>query len=566
MYKIYCDGHPLYDYRIKKYNLPEAKLELELNKTGALSFLINPDNPNYDAIRKMRSIITVYQDDYLLFRGRALNVEEGFYGGRQVTCEGELAFLLDAVIRPYNSKDNPWRGTPKEYLEKILNEYNEQVDEWKRFYVGEVTVADGDTSNTENLITRYDTEYKTAWSLISEKLVGSLGGYLWVRRNGGKNYIDYLDDFNILSNQTVELGKNLLDLKKTTNGEEIATAIIPIGGSGDSKITVAALEDGEVGRIDFEGEEGLIIKQDDYIYCDKAVEKYGWIYQVATYSDIVTDASDLVNRAVKDLKEKAIMSSSIELTAADLAGVKQGTNPFRLGVKIAAKSEPHKLSDLPDFLVKKLSIDILSPSNNKLTINNTVPSYTQESGRKLKEQMQVAERVDRIETDIAGYITEESLKAAIIEVRQENSSIVEQTSTEILTQVAEEYYLKDDADNLIQSFETKFTQTSDEFEFQFNKFEQNISDVASGADARFTEINKYIRFVDGNIVLGEDGNEITLKIQNDRISFLESGVEVAYFSDRKLYVTDGEFLNSLSLGKFAFIPRASGNLSFKKVK
>ena len=47
-----------------------------------------------------------------------------------------------------------------------------------------------------------------------------------------------------------------------------------------------------------------------------------------------------------------------------------------------------------------------------------------------------------------------------------------------------------------------------------------------------------IRFVDGNIILGEDGNQITLKIQNDRISFLENGVEVAYFANRKLYVNE----------------------------
>ena len=89
--------------------------------------------------------------------------------------------------------------------------------------------------------------------------------------------------------------------------------------------------------------------------------------------------------------------------------------------------------------------------------------------------------------------------------------------------------------------------------------------VFNGADAKFEEIQKYIRFVDGNIVLGEEGNTLTLRIENDRISFLDSGLEVAYLSNSKLYVTDGEFLNSLQLGNFAFIPRENGNLSFKKL-
>ena len=39
-----------------------------------------------------------------------------------------------------------------------------------------------------------------------------------------------------------------------------------------------------------------------------------------------------------------------------------------------------------------------------------------------------------------------------------------------------------------------------------------------------------------------------------------------YISGGKLYITDGEFLNSLQLGNFVFEPRNNGNLSFKKIK
>ena len=84
-------------------------------------------------------------------------------------------------------------------------------------------------------------------------------------------------------------------------------------------------------------------------------------------------------------------------------------------------------------------------------------------------------------------------------------------------------------------------------------------------DAEFEEIRKYIRFVDGMILLGEVGNELELQISNDRISFLQDGAEVAYFSNRKLYVTDTQILHSLQLGNFAFMPRDNGNLSFKKI-
>ena len=131
--------------------------------------------------------------------------------------------------------------------------------------------------------------------------------------------------------------------------------------------------------------------------------------------------------------------------------------------------------------------------------------------------------------------------------------------------LTESYYTKDATDSLVSSVSSSWEHTAKGFEMQFDNISKNLGDVSNNADTRFQEISKYIRFVDGNIVLGEAGSELILKIANDRISFLQNNTEVAYFSNRKLYVTDGEYTNSLQLGKFAFIPRSNGNLSFKKI-
>ena len=74
-----------------------------------------------------------------------------------------------------------------------------------------------------------------------------------------------------------------------------------------------------------------------------------------------------------------------------------------------------------------------------------------------------------------------------------------------------------------------------------------------------------IRFENGDIILGEEGNAIILRLENDRIRFLDDGVEVAYISDKQLYITDAHVLNSLQLGSFAFLPRENGNLSLVRV-
>ena len=109
------------------------------------------------------------------------------------------------------------------------------------------------------------------------------------------------------------------------------------------------------------------------------------------------------------------------------------------------------------------------------------------------------------------------------------------------------------------------TQLNDTFEFMFKSLETKVDDGDSEFRQEFIEIQKYIRFENGDIVLGESGNEIALRIENDTIAFYENNNQVAYLKNRKLYVMDGEFIHSLKIGKFAFLPRENGNMSFKKV-
>ena len=161
---------------------------------------------------------------------------------------------------------------------------------------------------------------------------------------------------------------------------------------------------------------------------------------------------------------------------------------------------------------------------------------------------------------------EQAKSDAIQEADRRSNSAIQQTNDSIRSWVGEEYYLKTETDEMVAALSTQITQTADSIQFDFQTLQQNVDNLSDGTDAQFEEIRKYIRFVDGNIVLGEEGNELTLNIAHDRISFLQSGTEVAYFSNQRLYVTDGEFMNSLQLGNFAFLPRANGNLSFKKVK
>lgn len=133
------------------------------------------------------------------------------------------------------------------------------------------------------------------------------------------------------------------------------------------------------------------------------------------------------------------------------------------------------------------------------------------------------------------------------------------------TEISEKYYDKENLDSQFGEISTKLEQTKNSVNIEFTNFKTDIDSSIKQNNVSFTEIHKYIRFIDGNIYLGAEDNPIQLIEKNDRISFVQAGSEVAYFSNNKMYVNDGQFNNTLRIGNFEFSPRPNGSLDFKKV-
>lgn len=132
------------------------------------------------------------------------------------------------------------------------------------------------------------------------------------------------------------------------------------------------------------------------------------------------------------------------------------------------------------------------------------------------------------------------------------------------TEISEKYYNKENLDSQFGEISTKLEQTKNSVNIEFTNFKADIDNSIKQNNVSFTEIHKYIRFIDGNIYLGAEDNPIQLIEKNDRISFVQAGFEVAYFSNNKMYVSDGQFNNTLRIGNFEFSPRPNGSLDFKK--
>lgn len=153
----------------------------------------------------------------------------------------------------------------------------------------------------------------------------------------------------------------------------------------------------------------------------------------------------------------------------------------------------------------------------------------------------------------------------IANAEKQMQSEIQKANDSIRTEVSENYYEKGQTDTLLGTISSTLEQTKESFTMQFESFQVDLDNVNTDNSVKFQELYQYIRFKGGSIELGKDGNAITLTIENDRISFKQSGQEIAYMSESTLFITDANIVTSLCIGNFIFSPRPDKSLDFKKV-
>lgn len=538
---VSCGDAILFDSRLPEYKLPTLKLTQELNKADSLTFDIYPEHPSFSTIQKLKTTLVVKNGNTIVAKCRVLDEDLNWENGKRVVAEGPLAWLNDSIQRPFSFPTDPEHATPADYFIFLITRHNAEEPVSRRFVVGNITVTD-----PNNYIARSDTEYSSTWKLLKEGLLDTVGGYIVPRYVGETIYLDYLADFNVLANQPVKLGLNMLKLSTARKGKDIATAILPLGAKSEeseNRLTVATLEDEETNDI---------CKTGDLVYSKEAETLYGGRIIERVVWDDVTIASNLLTKAKAKLGEVRQMPSTVTLSAADLSAAGYNYATFSLGTYVSIEDsfhhDEHGLQTM--YLVKKLTIDVLNPAQNTLTLGATTYSMTASNRQQLAA--------------VVANVTQETARA-IRELEQRSQSAIRQSADSIILSVSESYYTKDETDQMVASVSTEITQTANEIQINFSNLQQDVNDVQAQADAKFNALQSYIQFAGGNITLGEVGNQVTLKIENDRIGIYHNGVAITYWtiddfvSPKTLRIPYG---GQLILGSFAFIPRSNGSLDF----
>ncbi len=360
MYKVYLDDKLLYFPGDKEYSIINPVLNLALNDSGTFEFDIPVVHYLYDNLYNRKSMVKVFKDNVEIFCGEVRETDRDIEKTKQVYCVGELAFLFDS-IQPQAKYQN---YTVRQFLETLINEHNSQVEERKRFEIGIVTATDDNDS------VYHFTNRETTLEAIREKLCDSLNGYLKIRKEDGKRYLDFLtlDDYGKKCNQTIEFGVNLLDYAENLSASDIATAVIPLG---------AKLDKSPIEGLDAYTDITSVNDGKDYLYIPEAVERFGWVRVVQKF-DNVTKPSFLKTKGETWLKSTQYESVVLDVKAVDLSIIDKDLDKIELGDKVHALATPLGMDTW--FPVQKLKIPLQKPQNQTIQLGNTSKkSYTDQA-------------------------------------------------------------------------------------------------------------------------------------------------------------------------------------------
>ncbi len=348
LFRVFVDGQLFYHPHLSQLSITEAKVQEDAENIDSLTLSAPFEHPYLNLIKPMASTVICKKDETVVFEGRALDDGNDFYNTHTWICESCLSYLKDTVQPPYD-----YKGSLKGLLEYFLSVHNASVEKKKRFVIGKITVTD-----SNDYVAYSSLDYVVTLDAIREKLIKTHGGYLQIRYVGNEKVLDYLSDFPDRSLQTVEFGKNLMDVKITRDHAERVTALIPLGAKikateeteeqSEKRLEITAVNDGK-----------------NYVCDEEAIQEIGWIWATEVWDDVTLPAN-LLRKANVRLKELVKGIISMELTIVDESDARADIGDIRARMYVRCISKPHGIDGT--YLCLGRTRDYLDPSGNTITI------------------------------------------------------------------------------------------------------------------------------------------------------------------------------------------------------
>lgn len=149
-----------------------------------------------------------------------------------------------------------------------------------------------------------------------------------------------------------------------------------------------------------------------------------------------------------------------------------------------------------------------------------------------------------------------------------NSSIderIESAKTDVIANINNKYVEVSEIDKIYQTVQTMIEKSDEDITFTFQGI---ASDIQNEIVLNQQNFERYIRFSEEGIELGEIDSPFKTNISTTEIYFSQSGKKIAYISNSKLYILEAEFINKMSIGSegvgyYDWVIRKNGHLSLK---
>ena len=468
---------------------------------------------------------------------------------KTVICEDRLGYLQDS-IQPYMAttffEGDETRSGLEEFIDLLLDNHNGQVEEHKRIYRGTVTVDPFKTSDSVSKGLNWETTYKC----LTDKLIGSFGGYIRLRETAGVLYLDYLESAGETRKTEIRVGRNMQSVSKDIDPSGIITRLVVLG---------AKLKTTDENGQEKESDERLTIAEEndglDYIESEEYLAEYGIKYGTVTFDD-VTDAVTLKKKGAAWLQANNGLSLKHNVKALELSQIGLDIDDFVLYDSYPVKNAYIGIDDTLQIIKK--TTNVIKPYESSFEMGDITKRLSDMLVNQNTSIESVLSDVSKVSSDIKNQVTTiytyvDSSVSSMQQTPEQIWAMVENKVTATAASANEEF--KEIVRNILQM-------EADGTTMIFQTIYEEIARVEGVESSHYAELLTHIRFGADGIEIGKEGNAITMKLDNDSLEFYNNGMKVAYITDETLYITDGRFLRSVRIGNYGFIPETDNSVSF----
>lgn len=526
-----------------------------INQIDTFSFTVLPSNIGFNRLFDRKTLVNVYntnKDRYEFF-GRVLCMNPEMTDSGLIyksgICENFFGFFYDS-IQSYVEVQN-W--TAKGLFQHIIDVHNSQVEDYKKFVIGEFSVTD------ENDNVYIGIQRKKTWEVLKEKLLDTLGGEFRLRVVDGVNYIDYVSEIGERKSTKIALSKNMKSIVKEADPSAFVTRLIPQGCKLKETVTKTD-EEGNETTEEVETERRLDITSVnnglEYIDVEDAIAEYGIIADTQEWDD-VTEPANLLSKAKKWLEENNKVQVKYQITALDLSLLGLDYDDFDVCNYHPIENPLLNIDD--DARIINKAIDICEEVKSTIQIGDNFKTLSEIQ----KEQANGLHSLSNTVTEIkSNYVTNQILTME----KTYLTSLINQAVDSILLQVSETYFTQTGAESLEETLTNALKVNVEGISAEFTK---QIKDTDNYATENFEKLYKYIKFSGETAVsIGSGDSVVTLELDNETgIIFKRNGVQFGLWDGENFYT--GNIVVQLNeraqFGNFAYVPRSDGSLSFLKV-